>query len=154
MGGSLNVTSKENVGSTFSFKLPLQVPRAMISNDVYCMMLDKQDVKKYMVEEALTSAKKIGYLQFSTNKSRSSSLSLTPQCLWVCVCVCMCVSASVCFSLLQQTKKSNTLLKINSSVSIEIMFLPELQNFLKIWSHSVSRRDKKGKDSFDRRCWR
>ncbi|CAK9194126.1 unnamed protein product [Sphagnum troendelagicum] len=72
MGGSLNVRSKENVGSTFSFKLPLQVPKDMISNDVYCMMLDKQDVKKYMVEEALTSAKKMGYMQFSTNKSRSS----------------------------------------------------------------------------------
>lgn len=85
MGGSLNVRSKENVGSTFSFKLPLQVPKDMISNDVYCMMLDKQDVKKYMVEEALTSAKKIGYLQFSTHKSRSSSSSLTPQSACACV---------------------------------------------------------------------
>jgi hypothetical protein len=81
----LNVRSKENVGSTFSFKLPLQVPKDMIRNDVYCMMLDKQDVKKYMVEEALTSAKKIGYMQFSTNKSRSSSSSLTPQSACACV---------------------------------------------------------------------
>jgi hypothetical protein len=125
----LNVTSKENVGSTFSFKLPLQVPKDMISNDVYCMMLDKQDVKKYMVEEALTSAKKIGYVQFSTNKSRSSSLSLTPQSACACVCmsvhVCECVFVCVCFLLLQQTKKLNTLLKINSSVSIEITFLAE-----------------------------
>jgi hypothetical protein len=92
MGGSLNVTSKENVGSTFSFKLPLQVPKDMISNDVYYMMFDKQDVKKYMVEETLTSAKKIGYVQFSSS-------SLTPQsermcmcahvCAYVCVCVCV-----------------------------------------------------------------
>jgi hypothetical protein len=42
-------------------------------------MSDKQDVKMYMVEEALTFAKKIGYMQFPTNKSRSSSSSLTPQ---------------------------------------------------------------------------
>jgi hypothetical protein len=107
MGGSLNVRSKENVGSTFSFKLPLQVPKDMISNDVYCMMLDKQDVKKYMVEEDLTSAKKIGYMQFSTNKSRSSSSSLTPQS--ACACVHMCVHVCECecvrFSLLRKNKK-------------------------------------------------
>lgn len=143
------------MGSTFSFKLPLQVPKDMISNDVYCMMLDKQDVKKYMVEEALTSAKKVGYVQFSTNKSKSSSSSLTPQSACACVpmCVHVCECECVCFSL-QQIKKSNTLLKINSSVSIGITFLAELQNFLKIWSHSVSRRDKKGDDSLDRLCWR
>jgi hypothetical protein len=92
MGGSLNVTSKENVGSTFSFKLPLQVPKDLIRNDVYCMMLDKQDVKKYMVEEAITSAKKIGYMQFSTNKSRSSSSSPHPKVhVHVCECVFVCV---------------------------------------------------------------
>jgi CheY-like chemotaxis protein len=65
MGGALDVTSKENVGSTFSFKLPLQVTKEKVS-----------DIKNRACEY-LISSKQIGYLQVLSETGHRDNVSET-----------------------------------------------------------------------------
>jgi hypothetical protein len=70
MGGMLTVASEVNVGSIFSFKLPLRVGRERslssghLSEEVYDMMTD--EAKQAGIAEKLASTKKVGYVHFTS----------------------------------------------------------------------------------------
>ena len=75
MGGMLTVASEVNVGSIFSFKLPLRVGRERslssghLSEEVYDMMTD--EAKQAGIAEKLASTKKVGYVHFTSKVNNS-----------------------------------------------------------------------------------
>lgn len=84
MGGSLTVTSDENVGSTFTFKLPIQVAReqslstGQLSEEVYNIMTKEATLDG--AAENLASTKEVGYFHFTskvTPISQPQSLTLS-----------------------------------------------------------------------------
>ena len=84
MGGSLTVTSEENVGSTFTFKLPIQVARersvstGQLSDEVYNIMTNEARLDS--AAESLASTKEVGYFHFTskvTPISQPQSLTLS-----------------------------------------------------------------------------
>lgn len=70
MGGSLTVSSEENHGSTFSFKVPLRVAPecsqsgGQLSEEVYDKMTN--EAKREVITEKLVSTKKVGYLHYTS----------------------------------------------------------------------------------------